>query len=722
MYTFFVVSLFISSAINLSLVIYAVCRFKTVGAVPFAGLLTGMFILSFSSGYSAICPTIEEVDFWFNRIRFLGFTSIPVFLFLFSLSMDARKSLITLRNTVMLFILPLITMVFVFTNHNHHLFIESINYRDINGLIFRGAWEPGIWFWVHSIYSYILLVSALIVLFLAVLRKPHPYKGQAVLMFVGAFVPILANLVVISRIFKNSGLDLTAFCFTLSGIVIGYALFRYRLLDIMPIARDFVVESIKDLIIVLDRQNRVVDLNPSALNRLFFVSKNVVGEKIQDIFAEELNFEELISSQPLNNFEIELGLRNGEKALFDLAISKLTNRGKAWVGTLLVARDITELKRLQNQVMQRHKMDAVSTLAGGIAHQFNNQLLIITGNVELIQRGTVNKRNITAINRSVKRMTRLTSLLLASARGGKYYETVTSVKDLVSDVLPLLKYDIDPVIKIKTDFIENNYKVNVDHLQMQIVISAIFNNACEAITKEGMITISCNNLTVDPDDLGVNFPGLTPGDYAILKIKDNGKGMDQEVQKKIFDPFFTTNFQGRGLSMAAVYGIIKNHKGYISIDSEPGKGTCVTLYLPKFKEDVSEPKKQSAVKSMPTKTGSHILVIEDEKDICDVTRKYLEKMGHHVIEARTGEEAIKIAQTFDGMIELALLDILLPDMSGDAIYPLLKKIRPDIKVIICSGYSIDGPVQETLDAGAEDFLQKPYAMAVLSEKLNKYLS
>jgi CheY-like chemotaxis protein len=196
--------------------------------------------------------------------------------------------------------------------------------------------------------------------------------------------------------------------------------------------------------------------------------------------------------------------------------------------------------------------------------------------------------------------------------------------------------------------------------------------------------------------------------------------MNEETNKRVFEPFFTTKAEGRGLGLAAAYGIVKNHNGWISVDSELGKGTVVKIYLPAVEAPVKEDAK-SKQRAELTKGQGTILVIEDEELVMKVTREILEKMGYRVLEARTGQEAIDVVKTFDGDIDLAMLDILLPDISGDIIYPLLMKVRPNLKVIVFSGYSIDGPAQKILNAGAEDFMQKPFAIVDLSEKLKKIL-
>jgi CheY-like chemotaxis protein len=194
--------------------------------------------------------------------------------------------------------------------------------------------------------------------------------------------------------------------------------------------------------------------------------------------------------------------------------------------------------------------------------------------------------------------------------------------------------------------------------------------------------------------------------------------MDQETKDRIFEPFFTTRFTVRGLDMAAAYGIIRNHDGWITVDSELGRGTRVVIYLPAVEGKAKEEKAPYTSGVGSTKT---VLIVEDEEAVFDITQEMLESLGYRVIVAKTGKDAIHTAETFDGQIDLALLDINLPDMEGGKLYPLLMKARPNLKVIVFSGYTIDGLARNIMDEGAQDFLQKPFSLASLSEKLKKVL-
>ena len=239
----------------------------------------------------------------------------------------------------------------------------------------------------------------------------------------------------------------------------------------------------------------------------------------------------------------------------------------------------------------------------------------------------------------------------------------------------------------------------------------------EAIEQGGRIRIVTSYEEILKDFTG-DHPGLTPGSYVCLTIEDDGKGMDLETKNRIFDPFFTTKFQGRGLGMSAVYGIIKNHRGFIYVDSDPGKGTIVRILLPTAEV---KPKFIEVAETDSASDKRTILVIDDEERVLGTIQSLIEKLGHNVIGANTAKEAIELTKSYDKTIDLALLDIKLPDMEGGDLYPIIKQARPQMKVIICSGYSLDLGVKEILKAGAQGFLQKPFSFKAITAKLKEVL-
>ncbi len=442
------------------------------------------------------------------------------------------------------------------------------------------------------------------------------------------------------------------------------------------------------------------------------VSRRLAGEAVPD------------------EYEVKRVRKDGETIWCDTMVSLIQYDGRpAIMGNVI---DITARKkaeeekwRLEAQLHEAKRMEAISTLAGGIAHQFNNALTPIIGNIALLEMDYGEDNGAMEILKDMKtsgrQMAGLTSQLLAYARGGKYVPLPVSMSDFVEETLPLIEHTLGPGVRFETDLPLDVLKVEIDRTQMQMVLSAIVANSNEAIAGPGRIRVSTRNIDLD-QEFTKGHPGLKPGRYVCLSIEDDGKGMDQATRERVFDPFFTTHFIGRGLGMAAVYGIVSNHDGVVTVDSEPGKGTLVRVYLPaiQVKKEVEEEVTSEHEIEFPAGEAT-ILVIEDEGPVVKVVRRMMGRLGYRLLEARTGQEAIRLARTFDGDIDLALLDVKLPDISGDKVYPVLMEARPDLKVIVFSGYAIDGPVQGILDAGAQGYVQKPFSVATLAGKLKEVL-
>ncbi len=412
-------------------------------------------------------------------------------------------------------------------------------------------------------------------------------------------------------------------------------------------------------------------------------------------------------------------LSNG--TIWDIRAEPVFDENGGISGIVEISDDITDKSRLEAALHHSRKMDAIATLAGGVAHEFNNALMGIMGNIELLKsdldEDERRKQSFVAMNAAGHRMSRLTDQLLAYAEGGKYQPKNLKLDDFVIETLPILKHDLSPTVRVETHFPKEISYVSADQTQIQMVLSAVLTNSNESMENDGFIRISAENKDVDEYFIQ-QYPGVKPGPYVCLMIEDNGKGMDEETRTGIFEPFFTTKFQGRGMGMAAVYGIVRNHDGRIFLESELGKGTTVRIYLPAIEIAAEMP--QKAYAEIATGSGT-ILLIEDEDVVVEVTRSILEKLGYRVLVAKTGKEAIHISEAFRGQIDLALLDIKLPDIDGRGLYTLIMKVRPDLKVIVCSGYSIDGPIREILSAGAQDFIQKPFSIAAISKKLKEVL-
>jgi len=244
-------------------------------------------------------------------------------------------------------------------------------------------------------------------------------------------------------------------------------------------------------------------------------------------------------------------------------------------------------------------------------------------------------------------------------------------------------------------------------------------NSSEAIQEKGYIRISCREVILNEKEVDDVSPDIKQGRYVKLTVRDSGRGMDKETQDRIFEPFYTTKFQGRGLGMAAVYGIIKNHGGWVFVESELGEGTSVHIYMPVTEEKESAAKIQAGEEPALLEGTGTVLLIEDEELVMDVSRTILERLGYQVISACAGKEAVERNIEFKGEIDLALLDIKLPDMKAIDIYTELKSSRPNMKVIVYSGFSKEGAAIQLMDAGADAFIQKPFSIYELSKKIDE---
>ena len=412
--------------------------------------------------------------------------------------------------------------------------------------------------------------------------------------------------------------------------------------------------------------------------------------------------------------------RNAANALESLEYQDLIRNQKQRL-QLEVDQKTKEILRYERQFLQAQKAEAIATLAGGIAHEFNNALSAVVGCLELFKLDFLENEkvlnDIEYVQPAIDRMSNLTSQLLAYAQGGKYQPQILSLNDIVQDTLPTIQRTLDSSIKVDLKLHPDAWPVDADLLQMQMVLAAMLTNASEALEGEGRIRISTRNAYID-DITARHCPDLSPGRYVCLEIEDNGKGMDEITRQRLFEPFYTTKFQGRGLGMAAVFGIIRNHDGWIKADSEIGRGTLITVFLP-VAVDVHLQKKNDKASVAPgTET---ILLVEDEDLVVEISRKMMARLGYQTRVAKNGQEAMRISTNPEANFDLVLLDMKLPDLDAKEIFFAIKKVHPEVRVIIFSGYAIDGPVQEILDAGADGFIQKPFSFSTLSSKLRGVL-
>ena len=419
---------------------------------------------------------------------------------------------------------------------------------------------------------------------------------------------------------------------------------------------------------------------------------------------------------------------DGDRVALELSVSQVKNTRSRVVGFRGIARDVTanlkvtrEKQRLETQLHQARKMEAIGTLASGIAHDFNNIMMGILGNTSLmisrIDPDHPHFEKLKNIEKYVENGSELTQQLLGFARGGKYNVKPSSIRELVEESAQMFGRT-KKEIRIHKAHLKETFPVAVDRGQIEQVLLNLFVNAWQAMPGGGDIYLLTEDVELEAD---YQAPyEVIPGPYVKLSIMDTGVGMDRTTRKRIFEPFFTTKEMGRGtgLGLASAYGIIKNHGGYINVYSEKGRGTTFNIYLPA--SDHTRPEEDGATRRIYT--GSETILLVDDEDITmDVGQELLEELGYKVLTARNGRDALDIYRRRKARIDMVILDMVMPGMGGGATYDELKKLNPEVKVLLASGYSISGEASKILERGCNAFIQKPFNMKQLSEKIRKVL-
>jgi PAS domain S-box-containing protein len=412
--------------------------------------------------------------------------------------------------------------------------------------------------------------------------------------------------------------------------------------------------------------------------------------------------------------------REGEELWVQLNTVLIT-----WVGrpaTLNFIREITQQKKLEAQLQQAVKMEAIGTLAGGIAHDFNNLLMAIQGNASLMlldtDSGYPHYEKLKNIEQSVQSGAALTKQLLGIAKGGKYEVKPTYLNELIKRSLDMFGRT-KKEITIHTKYQKDIWPVESDQSQIEQVLLNLYVNAWQAMPGEGEIYLQTENVTLDEDY--VKPYDMEPGKYVKITVTDTGVGMDERTMERIFDPFFTTKEMGRGtgLGLASVYGIIKSHGGIINVYSEKGEGTTFIIYLPASEKEAKSEKElpENILKGTET-----ILFIDDEDMIINVGQEILKTLGYKVLIARSGKEALEVYKENQDKIDMIILDMIMPDMGGGETYARMKEINPDITALLSSGYSINAQAAEILKKGCNGFIQKPFHIKELSQRIREILN
>jgi two-component system cell cycle sensor histidine kinase/response regulator CckA len=415
---------------------------------------------------------------------------------------------------------------------------------------------------------------------------------------------------------------------------------------------------------------------------------------------------------------------NSEDRMAELFASPMPG-GKA----ILYLVDVSEQKALETKFAQSQKMQAVGQLAGGVAHDFNNLLTVIIGNCEFLlmrhQAGDPSFKEINEVHQNALRAASLVSQLLAFSRKQTMQPKVLALGEVIGELAQMLRRLVGEGITLNVERETDLWAVYADEAQLGNAIINLVVNARDAMPSGGTVTITTANETVT-QAMALGTAMMPPGDYVRIEVADTGIGMSKEIQSKIFDPFFTTKpvGQGTGLGLATVYGIVKQSGGYITVDSEVGKGTSFRVYLPRRKVEASETAPaEAAPQATRDVTGQDtILLVEDEEAVRSFAARALRMRGYNVLEAGGGEEALEIMKAGETKIDLVITDVVMPNMDGPTMVRHIKVLKPDLAVIFMSGYAEEAFRRN--DQNSEDihFLPKPFGLKQLAAKVKEVLA
>lgn len=492
-----------------------------------------------------------------------------------------------------------------------------------------------------------------------------------------------------------------------------------------------VTDNIPVLVAYIDNDNIVRFANPGYADWMGHRQNEIIGMAVRDLRGPEWYetfrpFAEKNLAGEMTSFEGERELDDGRRVQFSAVNAPHFGDDGEVLGYFVLIMDRTEQFEREEQLRQAQKMEAVGQLTGGVAHEFNNLLMVVVGNLELTLHGATDENTrqfATAAMDGAMRGAELTKQLLAFSRKQVLNVTHVDLNDLVANMQTMLQRTLGEVISVRTDLANETCPVLVDAGQVEATLLNLSLNARDAMPQGGDITVSTANMTLDLNEVS-DHPDVAPGDYAVLELADTGAGMNAEVLERVFDPFFTTKDvgQGTGLGLSMVHGFVEQSGGFVEIESKVGEGTKVRIFLPRVRADVND--QESALHGAASEVGlgANVLVVEDDRDVRELVVQLLTQLGCNTIEAEDGETALARMQDHANL-DVLFTDVVLPGgISGGDIAQTASELFPDLKLILTSGYP-DGEIRDITDQGDRwNFIRKPYRKKELADMFAKVLA
>ncbi len=489
------------------------------------------------------------------------------------------------------------------------------------------------------------------------------------------------------------------------------------------------IEQAAESVVITDRDGTIQYVNPAFESITGYCRQEAVGHNPRklksgkhrkEFYADLWN---TIASGKVWRGHFINKNKNGTLYEEEATISPIKNTSGEIINFVAVKRDVTEEIKLEDKLRQVQKMEAIGTLAGGIAHDFNNILSAIIGYTELaeyeIPEGSKTREKLKEVLKAGRRAKDLVKQILAFSRQGDQERKPLQISHIVKEALKLLRASLPTTIEIRRNIEPYTGIIEADPTQIHQVLMNLCTNAAHAMNnKGGMLEVGIRNVEVENEDIGLEYPNVPPGHYVMLTIRDTGHGMSAGVVERIFDPYFTTKEKGEGtgLGLAVVHGIVKSYGGAITVYSEIGKGSTFNIYLPAIEKKVEEEKETG--EAIPT-GHQRILFVDDEPALVDIGKKMLEHLGHEVIIRTSSLEALEAFRNNPERFDLVISDKTMPQMTGFDLARELKQIRPDIPIILCTGFSDTTDSDKAKAMGISGLVMKPIVMREMAETIKR---
>ncbi|MBI3946305.1 MAG: PAS domain-containing protein [Armatimonadetes bacterium] len=588
----YILSLGVSTLASLALAAIAWRRRARPGSRWLCVCGIAVAILAAASAGEPMAATLRGKEFWVN-VQYVGYALLPVVYLALALEQTGIHRWRDRRHVVLLLIIPALTVAAAWTNDLHHLMRRDPHPEPVAGLVFLGK-TYGPWLWVHAVYSYGLMATGIGILASSVLRTRTPYRSQTTVLLTALVLPVVWHFLYLSRSTLSPRMDLSPAVASISIVLVAIAVLRLGLYEILPVARDLVVEGMRDGMVVVDAPGRLADLNPAGERMLGIKGAVLVGRPL----AEALGHLPEVLACITGNVPPEgcdATLEAGEERRFwQIRVSPITDQSGRPVGRVALLHDETEARqareaqeRMAERVVESQRLESLGTLAGGIAHTLNNLLTALMGQAGLaamrLAPDSPAHFHLDRLQEIAGKAAELSGQMLAYSGKGRFVVVRANVSAIIGQIASLLKAAVPPAAVLHVRLAGDLPPIEADASQIQQAVMNLVTNAAEALPDSGgAIILSTGVQHTDRAYLARTWPNsdLPEGPYVYLRVADTGSGIDPGTLSRIFDPFFSTRFTGRGLGLAAVLGIVRGHRGTIHVQSAPGQGSAFTLLFP----------------------------------------------------------------------------------------------------------------------------------------------